>query len=140
MLRFSLFALIILAIITLSPPATIQYELIPAKPEVKQQVTEPSRGARTLVMTATAYCYTGNRTYTGTWPEEGRTIAVDPKVISLGEEVYITCDTWPEVNGWYIAEDVGGAIRGYRIDIYMNDRNTCLQFGRRPVEAKVGRE
>ena len=40
---------------------------------------------RELLMEATAYSYTGFRTFTGTWPKRG-TIAVDPKVIPLGSK------------------------------------------------------
>lgn len=97
---------------------------------------DPSRGNRTMVMEATAYCY-GSVTKTGTSPVEGRTIAVDPEVISLGSQVHITCDTWPAVNGTYVAEDTGRLIKGEIIDIYMADRDQCLRFGRRPVEVKV---
>lgn len=91
---------------------------------------EPSRGNRTMVMEATA-------TRTGTRPVEGRTIAVDPEVIPLGSQVHITCDTWPAVNGTYVAEDTGRLIKGEIIDIYMADRDQCLRFGRRQIEIKV---
>jgi 3D (Asp-Asp-Asp) domain-containing protein len=99
----------------------------------------PSRGAgeRFLVCDATAYCYTGYRTASMTWPSEGRTIAVDPRVIPLRSKVYVSCDTWPRVNGIYIAEDTGGLIKGNKIDIYMIDRNQALQWGRRRVQVRV---
>lgn len=82
-------------------------------------------------MEATAYTWTGNRTATGTWPEEGRTIAVDPEVIPLGSELII--------NGrpGYIAEDTGGDIKGNRIDIYMNSRGQAVSWGRQQVEVEV---
>lgn len=68
-------------------------------------------------------------TATGTKPREGRTIAVDPKVIPYGSTVYI------EGYGYYIAEDTGGAIKGNRIDIFMMDYNKALKLGR--PKAKV---
>jgi 3D (Asp-Asp-Asp) domain-containing protein len=105
------------------------------KPEPAIQV-EPSRGERSMIFEATAYCY-GHITKTGTKPVEGRTIAVDPKVIPLGSQVYVSCETWPAVNGTYVAEDTGRLIKGEIIDIYMADRDQCLRFGRRPVEVKV---
>lgn len=76
-------------------------------------------------------------TKTGTSPVEGRTIAVDPEVIPLGSRVYVSCESWPEVNGWYIAEDTGGVIKGNIIDVYMQDYDTCIQFGRRQVVVRV---
>ena len=62
---------------------------------------------------------------------------MDPEVIPLGSRVYVSCESWPEINGWYIAEDTGGVIKGNIIDVYMQDYDTCLQFGRRQVEVRV---
>lgn len=134
-MRGIIFAAIILAALTINAPGTA---IEPAIPEqVPAPVQEPSRGERVLMMEATAYCYTGNRTYTGTWPQEGRTIAVDPEVIPLGSEVQVSCETWPEVNGWYTAEDTGRLVKGHIIDIYMKDRDQCIRWGRRQVKVRV---
>lgn len=65
----------------------------------------------------------GAGTATGTRCTEGRTIAVDPRVIPLGSKVYI------EGFGDFIAEDTGGAIKGNRIDIYLNDHSRCYALG-----------
>ena len=65
------------------------------------------------------------KTATGKDPKPGRTIAVDPKVIPYGSKVFI-----PSL-GWRIAEDTGGAIKGNRIDILMDNEERALQFGRR---------
>lgn len=54
---------------------------------------------------------------------EGRTIAVDPEVIPLGSEVLIDGQV-------YIAEDVGGAIKGQKIDIYCNSHQTAINLGK----------
>lgn len=51
-------------------------------------------------------------------------VAVDPDVIPLGSEV------WVEGFGWLKAEDTGGAIKGKRIDVFINDRQAALSFGR----------
>lgn len=71
------------------------------------------------------YCtgsWGGSNTATGTVPTAGRTIAVDPSVIPLGSQVII--------NGHvYTAEDTGGAIRGKKIDIFVNDHATALAYG-----------
>jgi uncharacterized protein YabE (DUF348 family) len=62
-------------------------------------------------------------TYTGTKVKEGRTIAVDPKVIPLGWWVYI------EGIGFRRAEDIGSAIKGKKIDIYFESEAHALKFG-----------
>lgn len=64
----------------------------------------------------------GNMTATGVRAKEGRTIAVDPKVIPYGTKVVI--------NGHeYIAEDCGGAIKGKKIDIFIEDHDRAYEYG-----------
>ena len=65
------------------------------------------------------------RTSTGTKPKEGRTIAVDPKVIPYGSIVYI------QDYGYFIAEDCGGAVKENRIDIYTSRHEYAMQQGRK---------
>ncbi|WP_248928518.1 3D domain-containing protein [Paenibacillus hamazuiensis] len=62
-------------------------------------------------------------TYSGSRAEEGRTIAVDPAVIPIGATVYI------DGIGIRKAEDTGSAVRGQRIDVFMNDVKEARQFG-----------
>lgn len=62
-------------------------------------------------------------TKSGTKVEEGRTIAVDPKVIPLGSEVIVDGNK-------YIAEDTGRLIKGNRIDIYISEHSRALELGR----------
>jgi 3D (Asp-Asp-Asp) domain-containing protein len=57
--------------------------------------------------------------------------AVDPKVIPLGSKLYI------EGYGYAIAADVGGAIKGNRIDLGYNSRGGAFQWGRRTVKVWV---
>ena len=61
-------------------------------------------------------------TATGTPVVEGRTIAVDPRVIPYGTKVII---------GGHIftAEDCGGAIQGNHIDIYVNNHAEATALG-----------
>lgn len=63
-----------------------------------------------------------------------RIVAVDPKVIPLGSRVEI----WGY--GIFYAEDIGGVIKGNKIDVYLTDRHAALQFGRRKVKVKVIKE
>ena len=62
------------------------------------------------------------------------TVAVDTRVIPLGTKLYIKSLT-PGVPdyGFAIAQDTGGAIKGNKIDLFMDTVWECLQFGRRPV-------
>lgn len=85
---------------------------------------------------STAYCWTGNPTRSGVYPLEGRTIAVDPKIIPLGSTVIVYTEDM-ELMGIYIAEDTGGAIKNRIIDIYMDKRNDCIQWGRQKVFVQV---
>jgi len=65
------------------------------------------------------------RTSTGTTPKEGRTIAVDPKVIPYGSIVYI------QDYGYYIAEDCGGDIKSNRIDVFTASHENAIQQGKK---------
>ena len=78
----------------------------------------------------TAYCpcplccgeWADGLTYTETIATEGRTIAVDPEVIPLGSKVEIKGEE-------YIAEDIGGAIKGNRIDLFFENHEDALKWG-----------
>jgi 3D (Asp-Asp-Asp) domain-containing protein len=60
-----------------------------------------------------------------------KVIAVDPNVIPLGSRVYV------EGYGTAIAADTGGAIKGNRIDLYMQNYSDAITFGRRTVQVTV---
>ena len=92
---------------------------------------EVSRGAeRVMMMEATAYTWTGQRTASGTWPAIG-TVATDPEVIPLGTKI------WVEGYGEAVALDTGGAIKGNIIDVYLATEDQCWQWGRRQVEVRI---
>jgi 3D (Asp-Asp-Asp) domain-containing protein len=62
-------------------------------------------------------------TATGTVARAGRTVAVDPAVIPLGSRIHI------EGLGERIAEDVGGAVKGHHIDVYLPSGPEARRFG-----------
>lgn len=85
---------------------------------------------RTMNVVSTAY--TGySTTSTGQKPVWG-TIAVDPKVIPYGTKVYI-----PAFGRTFIANNTGGAIKGNKIDIFMNSKKECYNWGRRTIEIQI---
>lgn len=108
-----------------------------AEEEAKKKALEEER--RNIVeedFVVTAYCSCshcsddwGTNTASGKKATQGRTIAVDTSKIPLGTEV--------EINGHtYIAEDVGGKIKGNRIDVYFNSHSEALDFGKQYLTVK----
>ena len=68
------------------------------------------------------------KTASGTTPEQGRTVAVDPEVIPLGSSV------WIDGEGPYVAEDTGSGISGDTIDIFFASHQDALNWGKRQVQ------
>jgi 3D (Asp-Asp-Asp) domain-containing protein len=60
-----------------------------------------------------------------------KVIAVDPSVIPLGTKVYV------EGYGYAVAADTGGAIKGYKIDVFMPTNQDCYRWGRKKVKIKI---
>ena len=118
--------------------------------ETEPTAIEPTKEWQSLgTYTLTAYCscqtccgqYALNRpidkngnpivyTSIGAVAKAGVTIAVDPSVIPYGTEVRIN-------DHIYIAQDTGGAIEGNRIDVYFDDHQAALQFGRQDFEVFI---
>ncbi|MCQ6277269.1 LysM peptidoglycan-binding domain-containing protein [Bacillus sp. V3B] len=63
-------------------------------------------------------------------PDE-KVIAVDPSVIPLGSKVYV------EGYGYATAEDIGGAIKGNRIDVFIPELDDALEWGRKQVNVTI---
>ncbi|NLA26067.1 MAG: DUF348 domain-containing protein [Firmicutes bacterium] len=124
---------------------------------------------RVLIMTATSYCpgtplsgcpldknghsfctgkYNNGYTYTGKKALQGlgtlsspRMIAVDPRVIPLGSLLYI--EPIPGIGkiGFARAEDIGGAIKGHRMDLLYDYHSDVVRFGvRRGVKVYLLKE
>ena len=90
-----------------------------------------------LEVIATAYSRRetgGNRTSTGRRTQEGRTVAVDPRVIPYGTRI------WIPGYGDRIAEDCGGAIKRNRIDLFFESYRVACTFGRQRMTIMVYRK
>lgn len=112
-------------------------DLPPVAEAIRQETPQEAAYTNESTMTVTAYCtcekccgaYSNGYTATGAKATQGVTIATDPDVIPMGTEV--------EIDGHiYIAQDVGGAISGNRIDLYFDSHEDALQWG---VREKVVR-
>lgn len=137
-------------------PAVVTVQIIPAPepetaPEPEAAQEKPAHTERdlepvkeTVVLgefKVTHYCacerccgeWADGITYTGTTATEGRTIAVDPDVIPLGSTVVIDGHE-------YIAEDIGGAIQGNRIDVYMDSHEAALIEGVKETTVSIVKE
>lgn len=89
---------------------------------------------QSVAMVATAYTRydegCGDYTYRGTYLRHGL-VAVDPDFIPLGTRLYIPG------YGHAVADDIGGAIQGNRIDLAMETLNEAYDFGIRNVTVYV---
>lgn len=83
-----------------------------------------------LNVQATAYSCNGlpGVTFSGT-PARVGAIAVDPSVIPLGTRMYIVSDDGAYIYGEAVAEDIGGGIKGNKIDLYFDTFDECRAFG-----------
>jgi len=112
-----------------------------AKPTIILKGNGGSRGMtvkKSIQVVATAYepgptsCGKYANGYTATGMKAGKgVIAVDPKVIPLGTKVYV------EGYGMAVAADVGGAIKGNKIDVCMDTVAECKQWGRKTVTLHI---
>lgn len=84
---------------------------------------------RMLIMTATAYFEKGI-TKSGVPSGPGK-VAVDPKIIPLGTKL------WIENYGPAVAVDTGKFIKGNRVDVWIETKKECLEWGRKQVKVYV---
>lgn len=132
-MRILILAVLIFAAIPSTISPDIRTAQIHKQVTYQDKLTLKHKTTREIVVKATAYSYTGSRTFTGTWPKKG-TIAVDPAVIPLRSLLYV------EGYGWGIAEDTGGAIKGNQIDVFFENEEDALRWGQRMVKVKIKRE
>jgi 3D (Asp-Asp-Asp) domain-containing protein len=91
-------------------------------------------------LTATAYCpceiccgkWANGLTYTGAIAGKG-CIAIDPKKgpLKLGQEVYI------KGYGYGVCNDIGGAIKGWKIDLCFDTHEEALEWGVKLVRVYI---
>lgn len=100
------------------------------------QVEAAKKKPKKITVTLTAYCPCrrcsgpwGSRTALGR-AKQGRTIAVDPKVIPLRTKVKIG-------NKIYRAEDVGGGVKGKHIDVYFKTHRQVRKFGKKKKKVTI---
>ncbi|WP_455675546.1 3D domain-containing protein [Pradoshia sp.] len=103
-----------------------------------EKTTEPSAHETVITVTATAYtadCEGGSGvTYTGVDLKanpDAKVIAVDPSVIPLGTEVYV------EGYGHAVAADIGGAIEGNKIDVFIPSEDEADSWGVQTVDVTI---
>lgn len=70
-------------------------------------------------------------TASGVKVEEGVTIAC-PKTMDFGTEVYI-----PYFDNTFECQDRGGAITEGKLDVYIEDLDAALKFGRRKLDVQI---
>lgn len=95
---------------------------------------KPSKYRKKMTMQATAYTSqdpgSGNLTKREHRLRKGL-VAVDPRVIPLGTRLYV------EGYGYAVADDIGSAIKGAKIDLAYENRKEALKFGRRMLTVFV---
>lgn len=109
--------------------------------EKKRQVAvataaaSPSKEMTVTATAYTAYCEgCSGTTYSGqnlrANPNQ-KVIAVDPRLIPIGSRV------WVEHYGEAIAGDIGGAIKGHKIDVFIPSHDQAMAWGVKQVKIKV---
>jgi 3D (Asp-Asp-Asp) domain-containing protein len=87
-----------------------------------------------MEMSSTMYCLRGNMR-TGVRTRDGMA-AGDPRVLPLGSVVRVTHPDGRPI-GIFVIMDTGGAIKGNKIDIYVDSCPEAIRWGRRPVITEV---
>jgi rare lipoprotein A len=137
---------VLLALVLVTPSKALAPELpnVPAE-SIKLETRQISRGGPSpkiehRIMRITAYTKNdpgmdGRGITTSEEPvQEGITIAAPPE-IPFGTQIYI-----PSLNRTYTVTDHGGAIKGNRLDLYMEKRSDALEFGVQELEVWIREE
>lgn len=115
----------------------------PVEQETNKQETQTTNdneepAGETFEVTATAYTAEcdgcSGTTYTGVDLKNNpdkKVIAVDPDVIPLGTKVYV------EGYGYAVAEDIGSAIKGNKIDLHVPTKEEAYSWGVQTVNVTI---
>ena len=88
---------------------------------------------------ATAYApdnQWGDMTACGAHAQSWYTVASDPS-IPFGTVMYIPYFASQPNGGWFVVQDRGGAIKGARLDVFMDTESECRAFGVRNLEVYI---
>lgn len=93
-----------------------------------------------FIMLSTGYCpcklccgkWANGETYTGDIAGHG-CVAIDPeaRILRMGQRLFI------EGYGYGVANDIGGAIKGWRIDLCFDTHEEALEWGRKLVKVYI---
>lgn len=117
-----------------APP--VKDSVVNAKVNTPKSKDERLSGRGEPLGTFEATAYTDDVASQGKWVGQTATgrdpavgvIAVDPNIIPLNTKLHV------EGYGDCVAGDTGGAIKGKRIDIFLNSSNECKKWGRQQVK------
>lgn len=106
--------------------------------EPENELEAMAQGRKKIVTTSktTAYCAckkccnkTDGITYYEVKAQQYRTVAADKKKYPNGTIVHIPAfSDWPN-KGWFVVEDIGGAIKNNRIDIFFDSHKVANKYG-----------
>lgn len=121
-------------IVSLFPGTKAPPKQTPLQEKYRSFLKGDVNAVKPRIMNSTAYLPTDGSSRSLT--ASGRTarrgiIAVDPRQIPMHSLVYV------ENYGWAVAGDTGGAIKGNIIDVCIESRSSCMNWGRRKVKVWV---
>jgi 3D (Asp-Asp-Asp) domain-containing protein/LysM repeat protein len=121
-------------------PASAPAKEVSAKTvsSAKAAPKQPAAASKEITVEATAYTAScegcSGITKTGVNLKanpDAKVIAVDPSVIPLGSKVHV------EGYGYATAADIGGAIKGNRIDVFIPAQSDAIAWGRKQVKVTI---
>lgn len=110
-------------------------------------VCSGSKSSRRVTVVATGYCpcevccgsHADGKTATGR-DAKLPGLAIDPKIFKLGKARFDIpgYNRGSNNNGsWILADDTGGAIKGYRIDLRFKSHEEATKWGKKKIKVRV---
>ena len=126
-------------ITTVEMPTEIKQADVRIVEQTMEITAEPTtqKAKKTITMVVTAYCpckkccgKTDGITASGVKAKQGVTVAADTRLFPFGTKL--------EIDGKiYTVQDRGGVIKGNRIDLYFENHQSALNFGRQTKEVTI---